>query len=1053
MKQQCAQAVAKALGKPSLNQQEIQNIEQRIRDAMKNKAREDINKWRGLSEQEKLTAAAEQVAKDIEVDKQRKLQLAKQDILKQSKNIADLDHANLPASEVIDRMIANHGDMSGVQSVSTKARAIASIYRSDLVEFYTSIKGGLGIFTDKDLVRSIVQERFGVDSGNPLAKSISTKMGDTFENMRDRFNRNGGDIGKLDDWGMPQSHDSAKMATAGKDQWVDDAMGHINREKYVHEDGTYYSDDEIIELLRYAFDSITSNGANKIDVGRVNHQGTSKVTKKHAESRVLHFKDADAWIDYQSKYGGQQFVDVVESHIQSMSKDIAMVETFGSNPRNALKILTDAARKKDWENGIPETNTDKTLKRAQVMFDDFASATSESQLLANMGLTYRSLNVASMLGGTTLASITDQAMIAKTAHVHGLSYKKAFSEILGQLNPKNKEDRELARSIGIATEEMLGSINRWADDGLTSVHGKSEKIARASNTIASQVLRLSGLNALTAASKTGFTKLLMNKYAGMTRTKNWTDLSDIDRALLEGTGLNERAWKVMQAADPIVDRKGNNLMTARSIYEISDEKIIAAMDDDVRILMDDITNQIDELNTRNLQDDQHLTAKSQRIEDTKREITNRLSDYANKRDAKSQAEKQALQDRIDLLDAQKEAAAAQADINTYLQAEKQSGRIQDFLQQVESGRHSDLAASDARRNIERNARQYNSNGERLGQRIGNAERRMVELRAKMRQADSEANKAITQKFSDLDQRINKLDNEFIEYQAKNLERQERRQKVMDRLSNSIDDQKRNLAKNIRDEIATRLQAHYLDEQGMAVIEAGLRERTMLQGGGRGTIQGELWRSITQFKSFPTALMMRHGSRGFSRPNGKGKAAYLMPLIAMTTLLGGLVVQLREIVGGNDPLTMYDSNDPEKTMEFFKRSMVQGGGLSFLGDILAAGTDVTGKGATSFASGVIGNDFQRVLALTVGNATQAGGGVETNWENEAFQLAKSKTPGQNLWYTKAVMNRLLFDEIQDTIAPGYREKALRRAESKFGRTRWWGDDIGDIETPDFERVVE
>ena len=40
-----------------------------------------------------------------------------------------------------------------------------------------------------------------------------------------------------------------------------------------------------------------------------------------------------------------------------------------------------------------------------------------------------------------------------------------------------------------------------------------------------------------------------------------------------------------------------------------------------------------------------------------------------------------------------------------------------------------------------------------------------------------------------------------------------------------------------------------------------------------------------------------------------------------------------------------------------------------------------------------------------------------------------------------------------IAPGYREKLLRKAETKYGRTRYWGDDIGDIQAPDFDKVVQ
>jgi len=203
------------------------------------------------------------------------------------------------------------------------------------------------------------------------------------------------------------------------------------------------------------------------------------------------------------------FVDLVEAHINGLSKDIALVENLGSNPKNAMRILMDAAEQKDWLKGVDASTTGKTRKRAQTMFDEFMGANiPESEVLANLGLAYRSMNVASMLGGTTLSSFTDQAMIAKTASIHGIAYRKTFGELIGQLNPKNKEDRELAHSLGLATEEMLGSIARWSDDGLTSVSGKSQKLARVSSAVASQVMRVSGLNALTAASKVGFTKML-----------------------------------------------------------------------------------------------------------------------------------------------------------------------------------------------------------------------------------------------------------------------------------------------------------------------------------------------------------------------------------------------------------------------------------------------------------------------------------------------------------------------------------------------------------------
>ncbi len=1175
MKEQCKQAVAKALGKASLNQQEAQQIEQRIKDAMKSLAKQDIQNWRNLSDADKLTKAGEFVAQDIQAQLKRKHKIAAQDILTQNKNLALLDHPTLSSSEVVDRMVAAHGDMSGIQSIDSKARAIASIYRGELVDFYTNIKGGLGVFTDAELVQKIVRERFGDNTGDPLAKKISDKMGEVFEGMRERFNRSGGDIGKLDDWGLPQTHSLEKIVKAGKEAWVQKAESLINTSKYVHEDGSFYSQQEIRELLEYSFDTLSSNGANKTEIGRQSFGGNSKVTSRHSESRVLHFKDAESWMEYQAEFGGMPFVDLVEAHVNGLSKDIALVENLGSSPKNSMRILMDAAEQKDWQKGIDADSTGKTRKRAQTMFDEFTGQnTPQSEVLANLGLAYRSMNVASMLGGTTLSSVTDQAMIAKTASIHGIAYRKTFGELISQLNPKNKEDRELAHSLGLATEEMLGSIARWSDDGLTSVHGKSQKLARVSSGIASQVMRVSGLNALTAASKVGFSKMLMEKYGRLSRDKAWADLDAMDRELMEKTGLSERAWEVMRLADPVVDRKGNQLMSARSIYEIPDDKLLAAMDGDVNRVVGEINSQIKELNDRNALDDQRILNREQKLDDVKRSISQRLLDYANRKDSQAQAEKQALQDRMDLLDAQKEAAAAQADMNAYIRTIENQEDLKGFVDGITQGKTIDNLTDKAKKlgrtlesldnkvatktaslndkiktfekeiqgkftdfnellgkrqklpkeklaeyegklserlnryaarrdvkaqrefealtelkelvglkqeqletdfeikkaveqtriknktdqkidsSVTRNTRRTYKSGEDLGRRLGNAERRMTEMRAKMRAADSSANKSINQKFKDLDKRVNDLDTEFTEYQAKVAERQTKRQYVMDKLANSIDGEKKLLAQKIRDEVATQFQAHLLDEQGMAVVEAGLRERTWMSAGQRkGTGMGELVKSMLQFKSFPAAFLMRHGSRAMAQDGVKGKATYGVSLFAITTILGALVVQLKELANGNDPQTMFDSEDPQKSINFLTRSAIQGGGLSILGDILVAGTDTSGRSSSDFLIGPFGSDVKSILGLTVGNLTQYYEGKDTNAANEAYKLVKNKIPAQNLWYTKAATNRLIFDEMQDMIAPGYREKLLRKAEREQDRTRYWGDDLGDIQAPDFERTIQ
>lgn len=844
MKPQCIQAVETAIGR-KLKANESADIEATIKKAMVDLARQDIDRWRNLSEYEKTLEASQHVGKMLEAEVKRKNKIAAMDIVKQSKNLETiLNHSKLSSMESLDRMIAFHGDMSGIQSVSAKSKAISALYKGRLHDLYSRVDGSLGLIQDKKYVRDFVKEAFGEDSGNPSAKKNAADFADVAADLKDRFNRNGGNIGTLDNWGLWTSWSPGKALEKGLDKWLELGLKNIDRNKAVHEDGRAFTEDELIGLLTASYKTIKSDGANKMEVGKANYSGNSKVTSRHAESRVLHWKDADAWMEMQSEFGDMPLIDIIDSNIERMSKEIALVETFGSNPRMALEILKKAAVKKDKdERDIPSNKVEETASRIDDMFDDFTGSNIGSEFWANVGLAYRSINTAAMLGGTTLSSVTDQAMIAKTAHVHGLSYWKTFGEMVSQLNPKNKEDREFGYYLGIGVEELTGSISRWTDDGLSSVHGRAAKIANGANNIANQILRISGLQALTRASKVAFDTMLMAKYGDMTRNKSWNDLHPNDRELLEGTGLDERAWQVMQLAEPHVDRKGRKLMSARAIYAIPDEKLKA---------------------------------------------------------------------------------------------------------------------------------------------LGDPQR-------------------------------------------------------------------------IRDEVATQFQTHLLDEQGMAVIEAGLREKTKVTGGTkRGTLGGEVLRLTTQFKSFPLSFLMRHGSRTLSRDGWKGKAGYALPLVAMTTVLGGLVVQLKELANGNDPSEMWDGEKWYTAgidSDFLKRSFVAGGGLPILGDILIAGTDTSGRDAGDFLSGPFGSDFSAILSLTVGNPTQALNGVETNWESEAFRFAKNKIPGQNLWYTKAATNRMIFDEMQDIISPGYREKLLRKAERDHDRTRWLGDDWGDIQMPDFEKVID
>jgi hypothetical protein len=232
-----------------------------------------------------------------------------------------------------------------------------------------------------------------------------------------------------------------------------------------------------------------------------------------------------------------------------------------------------------------------------------------------------------------------------------------------------------------------------------------------------------------------------------------------------------------------------------------------------------------------------------------------------------------------------------------------------------------------------------------------------------------------------------------------------------------------------------------------VIEAGSRERAKLYGWtDKGTWSGEVWRSALQFKSFTATLMMRHGSRMMGQEGAWSKAAYGVPLFVMMSLLGGAVVQLRELAVGNDPQDMTQGS-------FWTNAVLAGGAMGVYGDVLKAGSTPDGRGITDLIGGPILGDVKQITAIANKGVRQGMGDDKANAGNEAIKFAKSHTPFANLWYTKAATDHMIFNQLQEIANPGYLRRKESRDKQKYDRTAWWSPDEAMPErAPDWEKAV-
>lgn len=255
---------------------------------------------------------------------------------------------------------------------------------------------------------------------------------------------------------------------------------------------------------------------------------------------------------------------------------------------------------------------------------------------------------------------------------------------------------------------------------------------------------------------------------------------------------------------------------------------------------------------------------------------------------------------------------------------------------------------------------------------------------------------------------------------------------------------------------SRLLGTIADEAEFASPAPDLATRTLQQGGLRsGTTTGELYRHVMLFKGFPFSMIMRHWDRALHGDmTPAGKLAYSATVLLGSTLFGALALHLKDLMAGRDPR-------PVDSLKFWAAAVAQGGGLSFVGDLLLNGQGSQGQSQATAAIGsvagpVVGAASELAFDLVAENIQQAAAGEDTHAGAEAFRWLRSHTPFVNLWYARLVLDRAALDEFQEFLSPGYSDRVRRKAERDWGASWWWERTGEDTELPDrapsFEGVL-
>lgn len=581
----CIGALNQAAGR-ELSADEVQEAFERIHKTALDLKAGRIKEAGPLSSEEAvIRKAAEieaaQMVADAEIKAQRAV-LDAQTVAARQAEIGALRTAGLDPVEAVVRMLVNAPDGRADQfSLESRYKGVSQFMKSKIEDTWRALGDDLiDYFQVKDKAKRLIMEMRGQDSGDAIAKKGAEAWLKATEEARQWFNAKGGKIGKLEDWGLPQHHsqdlvsraagNDIKAADANRAAWVDYVLPLVNRERYVDINGAQMTEPQIRALLENAWTTIATGGANKIDPGQFKGKGAR--ANRHAEERQIHFKDADALLTYWERFGDKTLPDILMGHLDSMAKDIAFVEHFGSNPDGTFRLLRDAAEqqaKMADPQGVGQT--EKALAKLDRLYN-YAAGKSKpvaDQRIARGFEVVHNLNTAGKLGSAFWASlIGDKVMFEAIGRVNNLPEFQRWYNELRLLNPANAAERRQLRRQGLMLDYMQQAMSRFGDElGKSSLSGK----------LANTVMRVSGMSAVNEWRRGAWALTAMDTLGHTVSTKNFADIGPQDMRLLNSYGITEADWKLWKLAKLDDLGHGNNeALTPEALARIPDADLKAA---------------------------------------------------------------------------------------------------------------------------------------------------------------------------------------------------------------------------------------------------------------------------------------------------------------------------------------------------------------------------------------------------------------------------------------------------------------------------------------------
>ena len=401
-------------------------------------------------------------------------------------------------------------------------------------------KGAFGVQKGKAHLDNFIREFLGESTGDQTAKEFAAGWRKVSNLIPELMNHVGGSMRRLDDF-LPQRQNAARMV--GREaEWVTDHMNDLDWSRMRWPDGTMISINEREKLLKFAYDTLSSDGANKIDETAFRGRGRA-VGNMLNSHRFMHYKTADGWLKAHSKWGDGTILDVLTGHMDDMSHRIALVDMFGPNPDAGFQNL-EAQVRKAAAAGSPHDKAiaDAILKnKVRPMYDTIARKNPmDPHSVPGAIVTGASqMAVAAQLGSATLlAAPGDATTAAFVKLMNGMDLFGGVGTYFKALATDPKLQAEIARQSGFIMDDTIMSVYQS-----TRFTGAATWAPAITKRVSDTVLRASLLSGHTRAARWS----VQQEFMGLMARDASTAFSELPyKRMLERFGISEADWNTFR---------------------------------------------------------------------------------------------------------------------------------------------------------------------------------------------------------------------------------------------------------------------------------------------------------------------------------------------------------------------------------------------------------------------------------------------------------------------------------------------------------------------------